>query len=81
MRTTIEKIMFLSPYLHIKNINRIRNILNGAIIRLPAFSNDSYLIAWKAKDREILLFGSMNIVNHNVTLIDDMQLSGNWNGR
>jgi hypothetical protein len=84
MRITIAKIVIVNPVDRIlrDGPHLVPTLLNGPILRIPAFSNISYFAAWLGHwpNKEGLRFGTVNKNNYSVTdthwCVTDI-----WNGR
>jgi hypothetical protein len=88
MRITIAKIVVINPVDRIlkDGPHLIPTLLNGPILRIPAFSNTSYFAAWLGHGEwswphaEGLRFGTVNKNNYSVTGTE-WRVTDFWNDR
>lgn len=88
MRITIAKIVIFNPVERIlrDGPHLVPDLLNGPILRIPAFSNTSYFAAWlghgiwRWPNAEGLRFGTVN--KHNYSVIGtEWRITDYWNDR
>jgi hypothetical protein len=76
----IKKIKILSPPTYVREGALVPGLINGAIIKLPFWSNTTYLCAWKATGREILMYGAIDMKNFSLVEPLSMFFTYYWNG-
>ena len=79
-RITILKIMILAPAYYVREVQKMPGLVNGAILSMPSWSTSSYLIAWKALDKDLLHCGAINKKTFQLTPLENMFFNFIWNG-